>query len=139
MRKVVYLGLDTHAKHCVLAGMDTLGRLLFSKRLPASEGALISHIMAVKARRKALVFEESSLASWLAGALRAYVDELIVCDPRQNALISSNAHKDDYDTICAVCCGWVNSSPSTIRKRSTERSSRVQCSITWICGTSSAA
>ena len=59
MRKVVCLGLDTHAKHGVLAGLDTLGRLLFSKRLPTSEGALISHIMAVKARRKALVFEES--------------------------------------------------------------------------------
>ena len=103
MRKIVYLGLDAHVRHCVLAGMDTRGKLLFSERLPTSEAALISHIVAMKARRKELALEESSLAGWLAGALRDYVDELIVCDPRQNALISVNAHKNDYEDAYNLC------------------------------------
>ena len=30
MRQRVYLGLDAHVRHCVLAGMDTRGKLLFS-------------------------------------------------------------------------------------------------------------
>ena len=34
MRQRVYLGLDAHIGHCVLAGMDTRGKLLFSERLP---------------------------------------------------------------------------------------------------------
>ena len=97
MRQLVYLGLDAHIRHCVLAGMDTRGKLLFSERLPTSEAALISHIVATNARKKHLVLEESSLADWLAGALRDYVDELIVCDPRHNALISSSSHKDDRE------------------------------------------
>ena len=42
MRQRVYIGLDAHIRHCVLAGMDTRGKLLFSERLPTSEAALIS-------------------------------------------------------------------------------------------------
>ena len=103
MRQRVFLGLDAHVRTCVLAGMDVRGQLLFSKRFPTSEAALISHIVAVEAKKKALVFEESSLATWLAGALRNYVDELTVCDPRQNALISRSAHKDDYEDAYNLC------------------------------------
>ena len=91
MRQQVYLGLDAHVRHCVLAGLDVRSKLLFSERIPTSEAALISHIVAVEARKKALAFEESSLATWMAGALRDYVDELVVCDPRQNALISRSS------------------------------------------------
>ena len=103
MRQRVFLGLDAHVRTCVLAGMDVRGQLLFSKRFSTSEAALISHIVAVEAKRKALVFEKSSLATWLAGALRNYVDELTVCDPRQNALISRSAHKDDYEDAYNLC------------------------------------
>ena len=46
----------------MLAGMDTRGKLLFSERLPTSKAALISHIVAFKARKKLLALEESSLA-----------------------------------------------------------------------------
>ena len=103
MRQQVYLGLDAHVRHCVLAGMDTGGKLLFSERLPTSEAALRSHIVAIKARNKVLALEESSLADWLSGALRDYVNELIVCDPRQNALISRSAHKDDREDAYNLC------------------------------------
>ena len=103
MRQRVYLGLDAHTRHCVLAGMDTRGKLLFSERLPTSEAALISHIVAIKARKKLLALEESSLADWLHGELRPYVDELIVCDPRHNALISRSSHKDDREDAYKLC------------------------------------
>ncbi len=38
MRQRVYLGLDAHIYHCVLAGMDVRGRLLFSERIPHITG-----------------------------------------------------------------------------------------------------
>ena len=40
MRKVVYLGLDAHVRSCVLAGMDSRGKLLFNERFSTSESAL---------------------------------------------------------------------------------------------------
>lgn len=84
----MYLGLDSQIRHCVLAGMDSRGTPLLSERLPTSEALLVSHIVAIKARSKALVIVESSLAEWLPGALQDYLDVRIGCDPRQNALIS---------------------------------------------------
>ena len=62
MRQQVYLGLDAHVRRCVLACMDRRGKLLFSERLPTSEAALISHIVAIKAHKELLALEESSLA-----------------------------------------------------------------------------
>lgn len=103
MRKLIYLGLDAHASHCVLGGMDTRGDLLFSKRLRTAESVLISHIVEIQAREKLLVLEESSLAGWLSGSLRQYVDQITVCDPRQNALISRNAHKSDESDVYNLC------------------------------------
>ena len=84
MRKVVYLGLDAHVRSCVLASMGSRGKLLFNERFSTSESALKSQLVAVKAHKKILALEESPLAGWLSGALQCYVDELIVCDPRQN-------------------------------------------------------
>ncbi len=103
MLQRVYLGLDAHIRHCVLAGMDARGRLLFSERFPTSEAALQSHMVAIQARKKELALEESSLADWLAGVLQDYVDVLIVCDPRQNALISHSAHKDGREDAWNLC------------------------------------
>ena len=103
MRKVVYLGLDAHVRSCVLAGMDSRGKLLFNERFSTSESALKSQLVAVKAHKKILALEESPLAGWLSGALQCYVDELIVCDPRQNKLISSNAHKSDLEDAADLC------------------------------------
>ena len=59
MRKVVYLGLDAHVRSCVLAGMDSRGKLLFNERFSTSESALKSQLVAVKAHKKILALEES--------------------------------------------------------------------------------
>ena len=48
MRKVVYLGLDAHVRSCVLAGMDSRGKLLFNERFSTSESALKSQLVAVR-------------------------------------------------------------------------------------------
>ena len=103
MQNRIYLGLDAHASHCVLGGMDTRGKLVLREKFPLTEGNLISQIVAVKAKEKLLVFEESTLATWLAGLLREYVDELTVCDPRQNALISKSARKSDQEDVYNLC------------------------------------
>lgn len=93
MRMIVYPCLDAHVHHCVLAGMHVQGKLLFNKRLPTSEAALIGHIVAVDTRRKELVLETFSLAGWLAPALQDTVDAFIESDPCQNVLISRAQEK----------------------------------------------
>jgi transposase len=46
-------------------------------------------------RPRKLVLEESCMADWLARELRRHVEELIVCDPRRNAMIGKSGEKTD--------------------------------------------
>ena len=103
MRKILYLGLDAHTSHCVLGGMDANGERCFVERFPTSEVALIRHVKEAAAQVKLLALEESAIAHWIARTLAPYVEELIVCDPRQNALISRSSHKDDYQDATRLC------------------------------------
>ena len=48
---------------------------------------------------KVLTFEECTVSQWLYVELRAYVDELIVCDPYYNSLLSSGPKNDRIDAL----------------------------------------
>ena len=103
MHKVLYLGLDAHARLWLLALMDASGRVIGTEAFSTSEAALIQAVSNAPARIKYLAVEESALAGWIANALRPHVDELIVCDRRHNALISRSGHKDDYADAIKLC------------------------------------
>ena len=103
MHKSVYLGLDAHTRTCVLVAMDSSGHLLSTKGFSTSEASLIHHIREIAAQEKYLAVEESSLAGWISGALRSHVTELVICDPRQNALISRGRNKNDYEDAHKLC------------------------------------
>ena len=102
MYKSLYLGLDAHTRICVLAAMSPSGHIVSTKTFSTSEAALIRHVIELPARFKYLGLEESSLAGWIASALRPYVTRLIVCDPRHNTLIS-RGNKDDRRDAADLC------------------------------------
>jgi len=52
-------------------------------------------LLAQVKRPRILTFEEGPMAGWLARNLRPHVDQLIVCDPKRNALIAKDGDKDD--------------------------------------------
>ncbi len=100
MKKVAYIAIDVHARECVIGWMDSDGIYQNQWRVKTSESRLIQAVVSVEAKRKIVTIEEASLALWVARTLRPYVDELIVCDPRENDLISKNGHKSDgVDTL----------------------------------------
>ncbi len=103
MYETVYLGLDAHTRTCVLAVMGSDGPLILLKEFKTSEAGLIHYVTSIRARAKYLAVEESSLAGWIAGTLRPYVTELIVCDPRHNSLISRSGNKDDFTDAFNLC------------------------------------
>ena len=103
MRKSVYLGLDAHTHSCVLVAMDSSGHVASTKESSTSEAGLIHHIHEIAAHEKYLAVEESSLAGWISRALRSHVTDLVVCDPRQNALISRSGNKNDVEDAHKLC------------------------------------
>lgn len=92
---IAYIGLDVHARTCTLAWRDEAGDIQGSSRFDTSAKELMAQVQDIDADRKLLTLEESSLAYWTARTLTGSVDRILVCDPRENPLISRSIRKGD--------------------------------------------
>jgi len=101
--KKVYLGLDAHARNCVLGSMNTQGTFLDDVRFRTTESDLITHVVRIKATEKLLAVEEGPLAYWIAQTIRPYVSDVLICDPRKNKAISSAPNKNDRQDVYTLC------------------------------------
>jgi transposase len=103
MRKIAYLAIDVHAKHSVLGKMDSDGNFKGNQTFPTSEQNIIKALKDVKAKKKYLALEESTLAYWAAQVAKPYVTEVISCDPKENALIYRSPNKRDKVDTRKLC------------------------------------
>lgn len=103
MRNIAYLGMDVHARHCVLGDMDSNGNFKGNQSFSTSEQNIIKALKNVKAKRKYLTLEESNLAYWAAQVAAPYVTEVISCDPKENALIYKSSNKRDKVDTRKLC------------------------------------
>ena len=99
MRKIAYLAMDLHARNCTLGEMDENGQFRGNIEFPTTEKNIIHALKSVKAREKLLTLEEGTLTYWAAQIAHPYVNQVIACEPRENALIyKSTLKKDKVDT-----------------------------------------
>jgi transposase len=89
-----FIAFDTHCEFCEMAVISSTGRVLKRQRCETAIPGLVAALEGVR-RPRTLTFEEGPLADWLARSLRPYVERLIVCEPRRNALIAKDSEKDD--------------------------------------------
>jgi transposase len=94
MKRVHFIGLDTHCQFCEMAAIDADGKLFTRERCATTIPALVKLLESVP-RPCHVVIEESSLADWLYRNLLSQVDTLTVCEPRRNRLIAEEGDKDD--------------------------------------------
>lgn len=90
-----YIGLDVHSRTCTVAWMNEEGTCRGPSTFRTSGENLRREISAVEADEKVLTLEEGPLSFWTARVLDGLVDRTVVCDPRENYLISRSARKDD--------------------------------------------
>lgn len=90
---VHYIGADVDSKMTNLA-VEKNGRFVKELCVPTTIPSLVAALESIPRPRK-LTFEEGPMAHWLARNLVALVDELIVCDPRRNALINRDGDSND--------------------------------------------
>lgn len=89
-----YIGLDVHCHSTSLAAMTHSGRVTRRWQGPTTIPHLTEVLCEVPRPRK-VIFEEGPLADWLLRNLQAHADEVLVCEPRRNALIAKDSDKDD--------------------------------------------
>ena len=103
MRKIAYLSMDVHARNCVLGDMDGNGKFRGNRSFITCENNIINALKAVKAKKKYLVIEAGPLANWVAQTASAYLTQVFISDPRENALIYKSSQKYDKVDTKKLC------------------------------------
>jgi transposase len=88
-----YIGADVDSKMVELA-IEKNAKIIDRYRVPTTIPA-IREVLGSIGGTKFLTFEEGPMAGWLYRNLKDNVDDLVVCDPRRNKLITCDGDKDD--------------------------------------------
>jgi transposase len=91
-----YIAFDVHQVTSVVSVMNAAGRELDSTIVPTQPQPLIRYLESLRGRLH-LTFEEGTYSAWLYDLLQGRVAELIVCDPRHNALLKEGNKTDHQD------------------------------------------
>jgi hypothetical protein len=91
-----YIAFDVHQATTVVWVLNAAGREVDETILPTQPQPLIRYLESLRGRLH-LTFEEGTYSAWLYDVLQGRVAELIVCDPRRNALLTEGNRTDHTD------------------------------------------
>lgn len=92
---VAYTGLDLHATHSEFGVISGQGQVQKRHKLETDPKLMKDWLASLSADHIFLAVEEGPLTQWISWQLNGVVDELIVCDPKENFWISRSAKKTD--------------------------------------------
>ncbi len=96
MGSVKYVGMDVHQATIVIAVLDTSGKLLMESIIETQAATILQFIKALKGTLY-VTFEEGTHSAWLYDLLSPNVAQVVVCDPRKNALLKVGNKNDRID------------------------------------------
>jgi transposase len=96
MTSAKYIGLDVHQATIAAAVLDANGKLVMESILETRASTILDFIRGVRGELN-ITFEEGVSAEWLYGVLKSEVDNIVVCDPRKNALLKAGNKNDRID------------------------------------------
>jgi transposase len=95
-RTVRYIGMDVHRDSTTVAVLDAQGNLLMQVTLRTEGNILVDFLSGLRGTLH-LTFEEGTYSAWLYTLLSPSVEKLMVCNPRQNALLKHGNKSDSID------------------------------------------
>lgn len=96
MNDAKYIGLDLHQATISAAVLDATGKLLMECVLETKAATVLQFLQGLRGSLH-VCFEEGTCAAWLHDLLKPYVAEVLVCDPRKNALLKAGNKNDRID------------------------------------------
>ena len=95
-RDIKYIGMDVHKEAIVIAVLDGSGRQVMESIVETKAGSLLQFIHGLCGELH-VTWEEGTWAAWLYDLLKPHVHEVLVCDPRCNALLKEGNKSDKID------------------------------------------
>jgi transposase len=96
MNDAKYIGLDVHQATISAAVLDSAGKLVMECILETKAATILQFIHGLRGSLH-VIFEEGTCAAWLHDLLKPHVAQVLVCDPRKNALIKAGNKSDRID------------------------------------------
>ncbi|MDE3169438.1 MAG: transposase [Acidobacteriota bacterium] len=96
MQSLKYLGLDVHRDTISAAVLDGDGKLIMQSILATHAAAILDFVRGLDGTVH-VTFEEGTHSAWLHDLLVRHVARVVVCDPRQNALLKAGNKSDTID------------------------------------------
>src|SRR3984893_5290819 len=96
MNDAKYIGLDVHQATISVAVLDSAGNLVMEAILETKAETILQFIHGLRVSLHVTV-EEGTCAAWLHDLLKPHVTQVLVCDPRKNALIKAGNKNDRID------------------------------------------
>ena len=91
-----YIGLDVHQATICVAVMDAKGKVVMESILETKATTILEFLAGLRGTLS-VTFEEGTWAAWLYDLLKPHVANLVVCNPRKNALLKHGNKSDKID------------------------------------------
>jgi transposase len=95
-RDVKYIGMDVHKEATVIAVLNGNGDLVMESIVETKASSLLQFIHGLRGELH-VTWEEGTWAAWLYDLLKPQVQQVLVCDPRRNALLKEGNKNDKVD------------------------------------------
>jgi hypothetical protein len=96
MNDAKYIGLDVHQATISATVLDSAGKLVMESILETKAATILQFIHGLRGDLQ-VTFEEGTCAAWLHDLLKPHVRQVLVCDPRKNALLKVGNKSDRID------------------------------------------
>jgi transposase len=97
MNDAKYIGLDVHQATITATVLDSTGKLVMESILETKAETILQFIRGLRGSLH-VTFEEGTCAAWLHDLLKPHVTQVLVCDPRKNALLKVGNKNDRIDS-----------------------------------------
>jgi transposase len=91
-----YIGMDVHQATISIAVLNSSGKLVMESVIEAKAITILQFVQGLRGDLH-VTLEEGTWAAWLYDLLKPHVHEVLVCDPRKNALLKVGNKSDRID------------------------------------------
>jgi len=105
MDSVKYIGMDVHKEAISIAVLNSSGKLVMECTIETKAITILDFLKGLRGSLH-VTFEEGTWAAWLYDLMKPHVTELVVCNPRRNALLKKAARvtgsmRGSWPSCCA--------------------------------------
>jgi len=96
MDNTKYIGMDVHQATISIAVLNSSGKLVMESVIETKALTIVQFVRGLRGDLH-VTLEEGTWAAWLYDLLKPHVREVLVCDPRKNALLKTGNKSDRID------------------------------------------